>query len=64
MTQTQANKQLQLEKLPQVFLIQLKRFAYSAQGTTVKIDKHVTFPDVLTVPEGEKAASFLAEKKV
>jgi hypothetical protein len=44
-------KQLLLEKLPPVLLVQLKRFAYTNEGA-VKITKHVEFPDVLEIAEG------------
>ena len=49
--QAAASKRMQLEYVPDVFLIQLKRVSYTAQGA-VKLNKHVAFPNTLTLANG------------
>lgn len=45
-----ATLQLQLEKLPTVLVINLKRFAYH-DGSTIKLKKYIKFPRVLKLDE-------------
>ena len=49
--QAAASKRMQLEYVPDVFLIQLKRVSYTAQGA-VKLNKHVAFPNTLALANG------------
>jgi hypothetical protein len=48
---------MQLEYVPDVFLLQLKRVSYTAQGA-VKLNKHVAFPSTLTLTNGAKLSVF------
>jgi len=48
--EVQASKQLKLDKLPLIFLIHLKRFAYDkTTQSTCKVRKLVSFPEILRI---------------
>lgn len=51
-SQGNATKQLALESLPPVLLLQLKRFSYTASGGVRKVERHVTFDNELTIAPG------------
>ena len=60
---SQSTKQLALEEVPPVLLLQLKRFAYTTSGGAVKIERHLSYPDELRLNECVLAAMREGERE-